>query len=773
MPTSSRESTRVPIFAILLTVTVALLLAFTWFSVAAQHAAGVYSEGQVLFIQGHTNAIRQLERYAERGNPMRLERAMQSLQIPLAYARARNALEQDPPDVERAVDAFTSTGIAHGDALRAARFFPLFRRVGPVRRTIASWRESDAHFDSLRAYGAALALAHASGDRAAIDGIRVRIDRTDRELTRHERVFATGIADASRMLPPIVLLVGIFLGAALIGGSILTVRSVARAADRARAAEREHYRRLHALMEGVPDLIAWIDREGRYVYVNAAMEQLCGVPRSRLLHLAPHEVATLLGVGEQFVRDWETGLAAAFRGARDVALVVEIPRPSGRAHVYQYRLAEQRDDAGEVESVIAIGRDITALRESEAALRDREVQLRHAQKLEAVGRLAGGVAHEFNNILTAVTGNIELAMLVLPEQDETRRELAAALAAARRAGSLTRQLLMFGRRDAVELRRLEPSRLLAELEPMLQRLAGDRVQVVVKRDPGGPAIMGDAGQLQQILFNLVGNARDAIEGSGTIQIEVSSATTDDLRRGRDLITEPDPAASGPVDRWVTVTVRDTGSGMTPETVERLFEPFFTTKGPGAGSGLGLPVVNGIVTQLGGCIGVQTAPGDGTAVTVAIPEAPVEGGRSAATPEPGAGATPAVAGDGEPPAGGGEVVLLVEDEAPVRAAARRMLEQAGYRVLEAKHAEDALLQWATTPVDIVVTDFMMPGLSGAELLHRLRDMRPQLPALIVSGYTGGSTIDETALGPDTGLLQKPFSRADLLARVRELLDARHH
>ena len=771
MPTT-RESTRVPTFAILLTVTVALLLAFTWFSVAAQHAAGVYSEGQVLFIQAHTHAVRQLERYAERGDRASLERALEALRVPLAYAEARNALEQDPPDVEQAVAGFTSTGIARHDAERAARFFPLFSRVGPVRRTIASWRESDAHFDSLRAFGAALQLAHATGDRAAIDRVRGSIDRTDRELARLERVFATGIAEASRMLPPIVLLVGVVLGVALIGGSSLTVRSAARAADRARAAERENYRRLHALMEGVPDLIAWIDRNGRYVYVNAAMEQLCGVPRSRLLNLTPREVAALLGVGGQYVEDWEGALANAFRGGHATALLVEIPLPSGRTSVYQYRLAEQRDDAGNVESVIAIGRDITALRESEAALRDREIQLRHAQKLEAIGRLAGGVAHEFNNILTAVTANIELAMIVLPEHDETRRELAAALAAARRAGSLTRQLLMFGRRDAVELRPLEPSRLLAELEPMLQRLAGDRVQVVVNRDADGPAILGDAGQLQQILFNLVGNARDAIAADGTIHIEIASTTTDELRRRRDLMSEPEGITTSAVERWVTMSVRDTGSGMTADTVERLFEPFFTTKGPGAGSGLGLPVVNGIVTQLGGCIGVQTAPGEGTTVTVALPAFTGDGALSSHQVEPGSGPLAALTGDGESPAGHGEVVLLVEDEAPVRAAARRMLEQAGYRVLEAKHAEDALLQWAARPADIVVTDFMMPGLSGAELLQRLRVLRPQLPALIISGYTGGSTIDESALGADTAVLQKPFSRVDLLARVRELLDATH-
>ena len=229
----------------------------------------------------------------------------------------------------------------------------------------------------------------------------------------------------------------------------------------------------------------------------------------------------------------------------------------------------------------------------------------------------------------------------------------------------------------------------------------------------------------------------------------------------------DDVAAG---EWITLAVADTGTGMDADTVQRLFEPFFTTKPRGVGTGLGLPVVAGIVTQLGGRIHVDTAPGRGTAITIAFPAAQgagpesVESGQS---PRTTAAEQVAARTDGGP-RGRGEVVLLVEDEPPVRTATRRMLESAGYEVVEAKHADDALLQWRERPAHIVVTDFMMPGPNGAELLAQLRAMQPELPAVIVSGYTGGGVIDEASLGGRTAIVRKPFTRADLLQRVHDVL-----
>ena len=769
MPMRSPESSRVPLYAALLVTTVSLLLGFSYAAVVTQHAAGIFSQGQARWMQSHVRAVMYLHRYARRGEPAALESAREAMRLPAHFQRARQLLARPRPDTEGAVAAFMAGGLPRVDAERAAAYARIFRSIPRARPVLDSWNEGDRLFVQLATIGDSLAAAHARGDSSARAALITGIERTDDALAREEQIFAAGLADISRVIPPIVLGVGVLFGALLVFGCVFTVRKVARAADRARAAQLENFSRLHSLMEGVPDLIAWLDRDRRYTYVNDAMERLCGIPREQIIGLTPRALAARVGVAESFVETWEAGLARSLDGQADVEMVIELPGAGGGTQVYQFRLAEQRAADGGVESVMAVGRDITALRASEQALREREMQLQHAQKMEAVGRLAGGVAHEFNNILTAVTANIELALLDLGEESETHRELLDALAAARRAGGLTRQLLVFGRRDAVETRRVDLGRLVAELEPMLQRLAGGAIPLITAQRTEHAFIMGNAGQLQQILFNLVSNARDAMPEGGTMQIEVGAAQGAELRRNKAIVSGDVRALASAADSpWVTLTVRDTGIGMPPTTVERLFEPFFTTKGPGAGSGLGLPVVNGIMVQLGGCIVVETEPGTGTAVTVAFPAVAPE-----AEPDdcPDALATAALFGSARAsePSGTGERVLLVEDEAPVRAAARRMLEQAGYHVVEAKHAEDALLQWDRAPADIVVTDFMMPGLNGAELLARLRTLRPALPALIVSGYTGGNTIDVSALGEGTGLLQKPFSRADLLGRVRELLD----
>jgi PAS domain S-box-containing protein len=762
------ESARLPLYAALLAVSVTLLLGFTYAVAATQHAVGIYSQGQARWIQAHVRVVGALRRYTLTGERESLARAQDAYRIQDAYRRARAALAPGRVNRAEAVDAFMQGELTRHDAERAAFFGPVFDRLPTGRRVIDSWGEGDAQFDTLRVIGAALEREFANppdaGRAARLLALRARIDSADARITALETTFADGLAETARMLPPLGLGVGVVIGLLLLGGSLLTVRRVAQTADRARAEQYAHFQRLNTLMDGVPDLISWIDRDGRYTHVNAAVERFTGIPREQMIHATDPELSARRGVGDDVVAPWARGLERAFAG-HDETMILEIPDASGRQHIYQFRATPQRGPDGTVTSVMMAGRDLTALRESEAVLREREQQLRHAQKLEAVGRLAGGVAHEFNNILTAVTANIEVALLDLPESGRTRKELGDALAAARRAGVLTRQLLVLGRRDAFELSALDLGQLLAELEPMLQRLAGDTVTLVTAETRERAVIMADAGLLQQILFNLVSNARDAMPEGGMLHIEAGSATTQTLRQGKAVISG-DPDEHAPGTRWATLVVRDAGTGMSQDVVDRLFEPFFTTKPPGAGSGLGLPVVNGLVLQLGGCICVETAPGRGTAITIGFPAAdPAQAASALHATLP----VPATADAAPDLHGRGELVLLVEDEASIRAVARRMLEHGNYRVVEAKHADDALLQWERAPADVVVTDFMMPGLTGAELLVRLRAQRPGLPALIVSGYTGGDTIDVKALGSNTLLLQKPFSRTELLARLRALLD----
>ncbi|HEU5174002.1 MAG TPA: ATP-binding protein [Gemmatimonadaceae bacterium] len=769
----SRESNRVALFAVLLGATVSLLLAFAYLTVVTQHAAGITAQGQAIWVQSHTRGVMHLRRYARTGATRELASFDAAVRAPLAFKRARLALQRPDRDIEQGAAAFIEGGLPRPDAERLAQFGKILRYVEPGREAIAAWARADAQIDSLQAHRHALREAWARGDSAGVWAIVARVDAADAALVQTEREFSALIADASRRLPPLMLVIGVLLAASLITAALITFHRVARAAEDSRRAERDHFLKLHALMEAVPDVISWYDRSHRITYVNAALEALTGIARDEMVGLTHDELARRTRASRAFVDAWEEAIGRAFAGERDVSMVDELPTAEGRHRWVQLRFAAQRDVTGAIDTVVAIGRDITAIRESEAALRERDAQLRHAQKLEAVGRLAGGVAHEFNNILTAVTANVELALLSLPEDEPIRQDLLVALTAARRAGGLTRQLLVFGRRDPGDARRVDVGRLVTELEVMLQRLAGDKAEIVLLQSTASPIVMADAGQLQQILLNLVSNARDAMPGGGTVQIEIDRITGAELEEKPGLLSadaDPGPGRR-PEHEWVTLSVRDTGSGMSLQTVDRILEPFFTTKGPGAGSGLGLPVVNGIVLQLGGRIHLETAPGAGSRFTIALPAAPdtatagADGDRLAlhTTSE-------MVAAAGRTaPGGRGEVVMLVEDEAPVRSAARRMLEKSGYIVVEAKHAEDALMLWRDRPADIVVTDFVMPGLNGGDLIARLRADHPDLPALIVSGYTGGGTIGEEMLRGRTAVMQKPFARADLLQRVRTLLD----
>lgn len=770
-----RESTRVTLFAVILGVTVALLLAFTYMTVVTQHAAGIYTQGQAIWMQSHTRAVMHLRRYWRTGDPRELASFESVVQAPLAFERARVLLHQDEPDPDAAVRAFIDGGFPPPDARRAAVLGRVFRYLESGRAGQAGWAAGDSLLHDLQVAAVELPAAHARGDTAAMTAIIARVDSTDAALLEVEREFSRNVADASRRLPPLFLGVGMLLGAILITAATITFQRVARAAEASRRAERDYFDKLHALMEAIPDVVIWYDRHRRITYVNAAIESLTGLPREEVVGHTHAELARRTGSSAATVDGWSAAIDRAFAGEGDATHVSEMQDHDGRLRSFQARFAAQRNDAGEIETVLAIGRDITALRESETALRDREAQLRHAQKLEAVGRLAGGVAHEFNNVLTAITANVELALLSLPEADPIRQDLITALTAARRASGLTRQLLVFGRRDPGDTRRVDVGRLVGELEVMLQRLAGELVEVVIA-PPAAPALVdADPGQLQQILLNLVSNARDAMPGGGTVVVETSHLSAEELDAMPGLLSADGSGAAkmaAPAHGWVTLSVRDTGSGMSRETVERILEPFFTTKGPGVGSGLGLPVVNGIVLQQGGRIYLETAPGHGSRFIIAFPAAAALGSEERGEREPRALHTTSemlAAAGNVAPRGRGESVLLVEDEAPVRTAARRMLEKAGYTVVEAKHAADALMLWRQQPTDLVVTDFLMPGENGGDLIQRLREDRPELPALIVSGYTGGETISEEMLHGRTGVLQKPFARADLLDRVRKLLD----
>lgn len=397
-------------------------------------------------------------------------------------------------------------------------------------------------------------------------------------------------------------------------------------------------------------------------------------------------------------------------------------------------------------------RDVSSTKAAEEALRASEERLRHSQRLEAVGRLAGGIAHSFNNLLAAIAFQCELLCDGMPPEDERRPHVEEIQRAGERAASLARQLLAYGRKQVLQPRVISLNQVIREMAPMLRRLIGEHIRLEVELDPADGAVHVDLGQLEQVFLNLAVNARDAMPAGGALWIAT-----------QDVELAPGESAELPAGSYVQLTVRDTGPGMAPEVLEHLFEPFFTTKERGKGTGLGLATVHGVVHQSGGWIRVESEPGQGTRFVILLPRAteaietapsrPVLSGRRSRR--------------------GSEVVLLVEDEDNIREPAVEMLESKGYKVLSAPDAVQALAAADAHhgPIHILITDVVMPGLSGNQLAQRLLHRRPEIQVLYISGYPEDSISHHGVLEADQHFLQKPFPPGQFLEKVREVLDNR--
>jgi signal transduction histidine kinase len=386
-------------------------------------------------------------------------------------------------------------------------------------------------------------------------------------------------------------------------------------------------------------------------------------------------------------------------------------------------------------------------------LQERDEQLRQAQKMEAIGRLAGGVAHDFNNLLTAIIGYTDLVRERLREDDPTARDVAQIRRAADRATALTRQLLAFSRKQFLSPMVLDVNETVLGLLTMLQRAIGEHIETTTRLWPALGLVKADASQLEQVIVNVVLNARDAMPTGGHLNIETANVElTAEHIQAEGLALQPGD--------YVMLAVTDTGVGMDAATRARAFEPFFTTKPKGKGTGLGLATVYGIVDQSGGGIALDTAPGRGTAIRIYLPvtDAIIESSEPAA-PQPAA-------------TEGNETLLLVEDNAAVRELSARALRRRGYTVYEAANGDEAIDWSARSPVkpDLLVTDVVMPGLSGPNLAARLMQQNPRMRVLYMSGYSDDATAVHGAFWGGVPLLQKPFTPAQLAERVRATLDA---
>ena len=401
------------------------------------------------------------------------------------------------------------------------------------------------------------------------------------------------------------------------------------------------------------------------------------------------------------------------------------------------------DPAGTLVAVECIARDVTERK-------NLEEQFRQSQKMEAIGRLAGGVAHDFNNLLTVITGYSANSLSVLRPEEELYEGIQEISKAADRAAALTRQLLAFSRRQVLQPQVFDLNEVVADMDRMLRRVLGEDVELQTVLNSGLGSILADRGQMEQVVMNLVVNARDAMPKGGKLVIETALVELDE-----DYAQQHRSVVPG---RYVMLAVSDTGHGMDAATQARIFEPFFTTKAPGEGTGLGLSTVYGIVRQSGGSIWVYSEPGEGTTFKIYLPiaakgEEAVEERRQTAKPT-----------------GGSETVLVVEDEAGIRKMICAVLKKAGYTVLEARNGGDALRvsDGYAGSVQLLITDVVMPVMDGRDLVRRLATIRPDLKVLFMSGYTDDSIAHHGIIDPDTPFLQKPFTPLALAAKVREAL-----
>jgi two-component system, cell cycle sensor histidine kinase and response regulator CckA len=508
-------------------------------------------------------------------------------------------------------------------------------------------------------------------------------------------------------------------------------------ARRRAAAERA---RLNSAVEQAAESIMMTQRDGTIVYVNPSWQRLTGYSSTEVLGRTPRLLKADVQNPKVYAEIWETILdGRVWRGE------ITNRSKSGALYTWEETITPVRDESGKITEFIAFGQDTSPRR-------DLEARLRQSQKMEAVGRLAGGVAHDFNNLLTVITGYSERLLMGLADDDPLRKGAEAIKRSADRAASLTQQLLAFSRRQILAPKVLDLNTVVANMNKLLQRLIGEDVQLVTRPAGDLGRIKADPNQIEQVIMNLAVNSRDAMPQGGTLTIATSNVLLDKNDVARHLGLQPGA--------YVVLSVTDTGCGMDQETQSHLFEPFFTTKEQGKGTGLGLSTTYGIVKQSGGYIWVESDVGRGSTFRIFLP-------RIDEVTE-----VPSLAAEARSAPHGSETILLVEDEEAVRHLLRDILVRYGYTVLEAENGRSAIERCRTFdgPIHLVVTDMVMPLMSGWEVADAVSALRPKARIIYMSGYIEHVVVEQRVLESGVAFLGKPFTPETLGRKVREVLDA---
>ena len=497
------------------------------------------------------------------------------------------------------------------------------------------------------------------------------------------------------------------------------------------------------ILHKAPYGIALIDNDGNFTYINPAFTNITGYTLEDIFTGRNwfHRASPFPEYRQEITNSLKRDVIQ-----KGVEKIFSIVCKNGEIKEIEFKPTLLDDGR-----IVVILSDITERKRAEEEKAVLQEELRQSQKMEAVGHLAGGIAHDFNNLLTVISGNCELSLLELKEGDSLKGNIEEIKAAVDRATSLTRQLLAFSRRQILDTKVLDLNTIIRDLDKMLRRVIGEDIELVTLLSDGVGTVKTDPGWMEQVIINLAVNARDAMPSGGKLIIETTNVELDESCAHSHVAMKPG--------RYVKLCVGDTGIGMSPEVREHLFEPFFTTKEKGKGTGLGLSTVYGIVMQSGGNIWVYSEPGLGTTFKIYLPrvDESFEEMREKVTRE-------------ELPCGG-ETILVVEDEQDVRRLTVRVLERRGYRVLETSCGDDALVlsKKRKEPIHMILTDVVMPRMSGRQLADQLLPLHPKMKVLYMSGYTDNAIVHHGVLEEGINYIQKPFTIDGLARKVREVLE----
>jgi two-component system, cell cycle sensor histidine kinase and response regulator CckA len=518
-----------------------------------------------------------------------------------------------------------------------------------------------------------------------------------------------------------------------------------KAEVRVRQEREAELQRVSMAVEEAAEVIVITDPEGTIQYANPAFEEVTGYSREEAVGQNPR----LLKSGQQNLAFYQD-LWGTIAGGRVWKGRMVNKRKDGTFYTQVATISSVRDASGRILNYVAVKRDITEFLRIEEERAKLQEQFLQAQKIESIGRLAGGIAHDFNNMLSIILGFGQLVLDELRPGDPLHGWVKEIMSAGQRSKTLTRQLLAFSRKQTLQPEVLDLNHLVRELEKMLYRLIGEDItlELALAQDIG--RVLVDPGQIEQVIMNLVVNARDAMPTGGRLLIETAAVELDDT------YTETHPESES--GKHVLLAVTDTGCGMSKEILSQIFEPFFTTKKKGRGTGLGLASVYGIVKQSGGTVWVYSEPGQGTTFKIYLPQTQAVEESAVAKPEAAV------------PVAGGEHILVVEDEEMLRKLMASLLSRLGYTTTLAANGGEALLlvEEKGLKPDLIITDVVMPNMSGKQLIERLRRNHPHLKTLYMSGYTENAIVHHGVLDAGTPFIQKPFNIQDLGAKVQDIL-----